>query len=126
MMGQPVPLKKNVNEKPSNIQKIQLEDWVSISTFEFYIRYIYTGKLSLDINEELWDVANKSRKRSIDDFTCKELIDFYKFAHFTQNDQLENLLLLEHIIPRMSVEMALHYLIIRSRKKDLIIFENLR
>ena len=126
MMGQPVPLKKNVYEKPSNIQKIQLEDWVSISTFEFYIRYIYTGKLSLDINEELWDVANKSRKRSIDDFTCKELIDFYKFAHFTQNDQLENLLLLEHIIPRMSVEMALHYLIIRSRKKDLIIFENLR
>ena len=83
MMGQPVPLKKNVNEKPSNIQKIQLEDWVSISTFEFYIRYIYTGKLSLDINEELWDVANKSRKKSIDDFTCKELIDFYKFAHFT-------------------------------------------
>ncbi len=126
MMGQPVPLKKNVNEKPSNIQKIQLEDWVSISTFEFYIRYIYTGKLSLDINEELWDVANKSRKRSIDDFTCKELIDFYKFAHFTQNDQLENLLLLEHIIPRMSVEMALYYLIIRSRKKDLIIFESLR
>ena len=52
MMGQPVPLKKNVNEKPSNIQKIQLEDWVSISTFEFYVRYIYTGKLSLDINEE--------------------------------------------------------------------------
>ena len=103
-----------------------MDDWVSLATFEFYVRYIYTGKLSLEINEELWDVANKSRKRSIDDFTCKELIDFYKFAHYTKNDQLEKLLLLENIIPRMSVEMALYYLKIRSLKKDLIIFENLR
>lgn len=63
-----------------------MEDWVTLAIFEFYLRFIYTGQLSGENIDDLWTVSSKSGKKSIEDFSNNELIDFYKFAHFTKND----------------------------------------
>jgi hypothetical protein len=47
--------------------------------------------------------ASKSGKKSIQDFSGKELIDFYKFAHYTKNENLEKILLIDHIIPNLKL-----------------------
>ena len=61
----------------NKVQYIRMDSWMRVCAFEFFVRYIYTGKLEASPHDKEWTRAMKGERVSITEFSTSELLNLF-------------------------------------------------
>ena len=84
-----------------------MEDWMKVCAFEFFVRYLYTGKLDASTNDELWARAMRGGRLTIGEFSASELLNLFNMGVYFRVHDLCETLIATILIPRMLRESDL-------------------
>lgn len=80
-----------------------MDDWMRVSAFEFFVRYVYTGKLDASASDPQWAKAMRGGRLTIAEFSTSELLNLFCIARYFRVDDLAMHLLVVILIPKMLV-----------------------
>lgn len=106
-------MKRELQRGSRKTQYIQMDGWMQVCAFEFFVRYIYTGKLDASANDPQWAKAMRGGRLTIAEFSISELLNLFRIGRYFRVDDLTLHLLITILIPKMlmSSEVAVKALL---------------
>ena len=73
---------------PGKVQRLLVPDWITVSSFEFLTRYVYTGSLIDNNYQDIWPQARRGHLQDIRHFDFRNLLELQQAAQWAKLDQL--------------------------------------